>query len=120
MVFDNIYTAEEGNNELVEAFAVKDGRFIYYSVNKASIDSIRKLIDTLTEPPVVRTVKRAPATVAAVKTPSPVLKKKTSVPSPKIVIASPDLEDLKKNKKKKKTDKKKKDKEKEKDKKKKK
>lgn len=109
-------------NLLVEndiLIARKDGRFIYYSVNKASIDCIRKLIDTLTEPPVVGTVKRTPASVATVKKASPVLKKKTSVPSPKIVIASPDLEDLKKKKdKKKKTEKKKKDKEKDKKKKK--
>ena len=55
------------------------------------------------EPPVVRTIRKTPATKVAPKTSSPVLKKKSSVPAPKIVIASPDLDEIKKNKKKKKS-----------------
>ncbi len=99
--------------------ARKDGRFTYYSVNKKSIDSIRKLIDSLTEPPVVRTIKRPVATpVVAKPKATPVLKRESSVPAPKIAIASPDLEEIKKTKKKKKSEKKKKDKEKDKKKKK--
>lgn len=97
--------------------ARKDGRFTYYSVNKSAIESIRKLIDSLTEPPVVRTIKKTPVAVSK-KTVAPVLKKKSSVPAPKIVITSPDLDEIKKSKKKKKSDKKKKDKDKDKKKKK--
>lgn len=92
--------------------ARKDGRFVYYSVNKEAIESIRKLLDSFTEPPVVRTVKRNVAAPDISKKAAPVLKKKSSVPAPKIVIASPDLDEAKKSKKKKKSDKKKKDKDK--------
>lgn len=91
----------------------KDGRFVYYSVNKEAIDSIRRLLDSLTEKPIVRTVRRTTSAAPVVKkADTPVLKKKTSVPAPKIVIASPDLDEAKKSKKKKKSDKKKKDKDK--------
>ncbi|MCR5804026.1 MAG: metalloregulator ArsR/SmtB family transcription factor [Clostridia bacterium] len=90
--------------------ARKDGRFVYYKVDKKSMDALKKLIESFTEPPVVGKVKKAPAVKAAEK--MPVLKKKSSVPMPKTVIASPDLEEIKKNKKKKKADKKKKDKDK--------
>lgn len=92
--------------------ARKDGRFVYYSVNKDAIESIRKLLDSFTEPPVVRTVKRTVKVSDSGKKNTPVLKKKTSVPAPKIVISSPDLDEAKKSKKKKKSDKKKKDKDK--------
>ena len=90
--------------------ARKDGRFVYYKVDKKSMDALKKLIESFTEPPVVGKVKKAPAVKAAEK--KPVLKKKSSVPMPKTVIASPDLEEIKKNKKKKQADKKKKDKDK--------
>ena len=91
----------------------KDGRFVYYSVNKEAIDSIRRLLDSLTEKPIVRTVRRTTSAAPVVKkADTPVLKKKTSVLAPKIVIASPDLDEAKKSKKKKKSDKKKKDKDK--------
>ena len=93
--------------------ARKDGRFVYYSVNKKSMEALRKLIDSFMEPPVVGKVKRTTAaTSAKPKVKKPVVKKKTSVPMPKTVIASPDLEELKKAKKKKKSDKKKKEKDK--------
>lgn len=90
--------------------ARKDGRFVYYKVDKKSMDALTKLIESFTEPPVVGKVKKTPAVKATEK--KPVLKKKSSVPMPKTVIASPDLEEIKKNKKKKKADKKKKDKDK--------
>lgn len=90
--------------------ARKDGRFVYYKVDKKSMDALKKLIESFTEPPVVGKVKKAPVVKATEK--KPVLKKKSSVPMPKTVIASPDLEEIKKNKKKKKADKKKKDKDK--------
>ena len=90
--------------------ARKDGRFVYYKVDKKSMDALKKLIESFTEPPVVGKVKKAPVVKAVEK--KPVLKKKSSVPMPKTVIASPDLEEIKKNKKKKKSDKKKKDKDK--------
>lgn len=90
--------------------ARKDGRFVYYKVDKKSMDALKKLIESFTEPPVVGKIKKAPQVKSAEK--KPVLKKKSSVPMPKTVIASPDLEEIKKNKKKKKSDKKKKDKDK--------
>ena len=89
--------------------ARKDGRFVHYSVNKKSMESLLKLIESFTEPPVVGKV-RSTASKPQVK--KPVVKKKTSVPMPKTVIASPDLEELRKTKKKKKSDKKKKEKDK--------
>ena len=95
--------------------ARKEGRFVYYSVNKESVSAIRDLLDSFLEPPVVRTVKAKEdkSSGLAPKT-KPVLKKSGSVPEPKVVIASPDLEEIKKAKKKKKPEKKKKDKEKDK------
>jgi len=90
----------------------KDGRFVYYSINKKSMEQLKKLLDTFTEPPVVSSVKKSKTQVVKQKDKKPVLKKTSSVPSPKIVIASPDLEEIKRSKKKKKSDRKKKDKDK--------
>ena len=53
--------------------ARKDGRFVYYKVDKKSMDALKKLVESFTEPPVVGKVKKAPAVKAAEK--KPVLKK---------------------------------------------
>lgn len=90
--------------------ARKDGRYVYYSINREAVSQLRMLIDSFLEPPVVGKVKTASAPAAKSRKASPVLKKSGSVPEPKIVIASPDLDELKKGKKKKKSEKKKKDK----------
>ena len=91
--------------------ARKDGRYVYYSINREAVSQLRMLIDSFLEPPVVGKVKSASAAASAKsRKASPVLKKSGSVPEPKIVIASPDLDELKKGKKKKKSEKKKKDK----------
>ena len=98
------------DNEILTAR--KEGRYVYYSVNKKSVTELRNLIDSFLEPPVVKTVKRTTKTTSVKKTDKPALKKTASVPAPKVSISSPDLDELKKNKKKKKSDKKKKDKDK--------
>ncbi len=90
--------------------ARKDGRYVYYSINREAVSQLRMLIDSFLEPPVVGKVKSASTAAAKSRKASPVLKKSGSVPEPKIVIASPDLDELKKGKKKKKSEKKKKDK----------
>ena len=106
--------------------ARKDGRCTYYSINKGTVDELSSFVLSLSEPPIVKTVRTRKPSVSvssAKKVPSasPALKKTTSVPEPKALIVSPDLEEIKKSKKNKKKDKdKKKNKDKEKDKKKKK
>ena len=90
--------------------ARKDGRYVYYSINREAVSQLRMLIDSFLEPPVVGKVKSTSTAAAKSRKASPVLKKSGSVPEPKIVIASPDLAELKKGKKKKKSEKKKKDK----------
>ncbi|MCR5617804.1 MAG: metalloregulator ArsR/SmtB family transcription factor [Clostridiales bacterium] len=89
----------------------KEGRFVFYKVDRKSMEALRKLIDSFTEPPVVGKIKKTQVSSKSAEK-KPVLKKSSSVPLPKTVIASPDLEEIKKNKKKKKSDKKKKDKDK--------
>lgn len=107
--------------------ARKDGRCTYYSINKDTVNELSSFVLSLSEPPIVKTVRtRKPTAAASVKkvsAPAPALKKTASVPEPKSLIVSPDLEEIKKGKKNKKKDKdkkKNKDKEKDKDKKKKK
>ncbi|MCQ2482721.1 MAG: metalloregulator ArsR/SmtB family transcription factor [Clostridia bacterium] len=94
----------------------KEGRNIYYSINKSNINLIRDMLYELTIPPIVITndsvkekiVKQNKKTVD-IKVNGATLKKKASVPKPKNSIEVPNIEEMKKNKKKK-GDKKKKEK----------
>ncbi len=106
--------------------ARKDGRCTYYSINKDTVNELSVFVLSLSEPPIVKTVRARKPSVSAspvkkVSAPAPALKKTASVPEPKSLIVSPDLEEIKKGKKSKKKDKdKKKNKDKDRDKKKKK
>ena len=113
------------DSELVRA--QKDGRCIWYSINISSIRSLADMLNELTDgslaaAPSKSTSKAKKESTSAKKASAkskPALKVDSSVPKPKTVVESPDIEELKKKKdKKKKSDKKKKDKEKDKKKKK--
>ena len=85
--------------------ARQEGRCTYYSINKEVLSGIADFLTGLCEQPVVNSVlsdikssRRAKPEVKKEK----VLKNKTSVPEPKYLIESPDLEEIKKEKKKKK------------------
>lgn len=95
----------------------KEGRNIYYSIKKESINLIRDMLYELTIPPIIITneavkkaVKRSSKS-SEVKVNGASLKKSSSVPKPKNAIEILDVEEMK-IKKKKKGDKKKKDKDK--------
>ncbi len=88
----------------------KEGRCVYYSINRKALSELENFITELTEPPVLGVIKKQePLKEMPIKK-AAVLKKDSSVPQPKNIISSPDVDELKKNKKKK--DKKKKDKDK--------
>jgi ArsR family transcriptional regulator len=113
------------DSELVRA--QKDGRCIWYSINTSSIKSLTDMLSELADGRLAVSSSKAGAkakkgSASSKKASSkvkPALKVDSSVPKPKTVVESPDIEELKKKKdKKKKSDKKKKDKEKDKKKKK--
>ncbi len=83
----------------------KDGRCIWYSVNRKTTQEISDLILKLGEP---GAISKTPAKTTTKKTPA--VKKKAAVPKPKQKIASETSEPKKKKKKDKEKDKKKKDK----------
>lgn len=89
----------------------KEGRNVYYSVNRETVRELADLLIQLGEPPVVQTTpegkgltkKRDQTRRKQAK--APALKKGSSVPIPKNPASAPDIEKLKKNKKKKSKDK---------------
>lgn len=92
----------------------KEGRCIWYSINKENMAEIKEVILAISDSKALRkspvteskpVTRKAPAT-KEIKVTNSVsssnLKKKSSVPKPKQTIEVPDIEELKKNKKKKK------------------
>lgn len=111
--------------ELVRA--QKDGRCIWYSINVPCIRSLADMLGELTDGSLTQVTSKTSSKTGKKRSSSsksqakakPALKVDSSVPKPKTLVESPDIEELKKKKdKKKKSDKKKKDKEKDKKKKK--
>lgn len=99
----------------------KEGRNIYYSVNKENINLIRDMLYELTIPPIIITNEEVKRNIIKrntkpqeIKINGAQLKKNSSVPKPKNAIEIPDVAEMKKAKKKK-GDKKKKSKDKDKD-----
>lgn len=87
----------------------KDGRCVYFSINKDSMKRIASLIEGLNEPPIVKLNIEPVAPKKKSQDKKLSLKKTSSVPMPKSAISSPDIEEIKNKKKKKKNkDKKKK------------